>query len=202
MILALDCSASCASVALVSQGQLVREVHAEAPRGRGGALFSALEEILVDARELERVVIGTGPGSYNGIRSALAAGWGIAAVRGVPVVGVSSLLGLAEGTYVAVGDARRGQYYWAVIEGSSFVEEPVLLEAADLSDSLARFPSLPRYVPSPIRDIPEAEVRMPMAARLAAVGASLEPVPGIPEPLYLKPAYINLAGGASAPAGR
>jgi len=195
MILALDCSASRATVALVSQGHVVvKEIQAEAPRGRGGALFTALEEIMGDVKDLERIVIGIGPGSYNGIRSALAAGWGIAAVRGVPVVGVSSLLGLSTGSYVAVGDARRGQYYWAVVELGTFLEEPVLLEAAELPAALARFPALPRYVPTPIASIPEGEVTLPSAVLLAAVGVAAVPGAELPEPLYLKPAYINLPG--------
>lgn len=199
MILALDCSASRASVALVSRGHVVKEIQAEAPRGRGGALFTALEEIMGEVKDLERIVIGIGPGSYNGIRSALAAGWGIAAVRGVPVVGVSSLLGLSTGSYVAVGDARRGQYYWAVVEQGAFVEEPVLLEAAELPTALARFPALPRYVPALIPAIPEGEVILPAAVLLASVGATAAPAAELPEPLYLKPAYINLPG-SSAPA--
>ena len=54
-------------------------------------------EPTLDAPSLDRVVAGTGPGSYNGIRAALAGGWGIAQARGIPFVGICSLLGLAEG---------------------------------------------------------------------------------------------------------
>ncbi len=72
----------------------MREIAVETPRGRGGALFAALEEILSGAGPLERVVVGIGPGSYNGIRSAIAVAWGIAQARRIPLVGLSSLLGL------------------------------------------------------------------------------------------------------------
>lgn len=194
MILAFDSSTSVASVALVSQGVTVREIQVETPRGRGGALFSALEEILAGPGVLERVVVGIGPGSYNGIRSALATGWGIAAAREIPLVGVSSLLGLAEGAYTAIGDARRGQYYWAAVEGGAFTSEPVLLEAGDLPAYLEKFPELPRYVPASVKELPEAVVRTPSAVRLAIASNAVQPSLGIPEPLYLKPAYINLPG--------
>ena len=109
MILALDASTTRGSVALVSDHEPLREIFIDSPRGRGGALFSALEKIVGEAADIERVIVGVGPGSYNGIRSALAVAWGIATARGIPLVGISSLLGLDEGSYCAVGDARRGQ---------------------------------------------------------------------------------------------
>jgi tRNA threonylcarbamoyladenosine biosynthesis protein TsaB len=194
MILAFDSSTSHASVALVAKGDVVRELNVETPRGRGGALYSALEEILVGMDGLERIVVGIGPGSYNGIRSALGVGWGIAAARGIPLVGVSSLLGLGLESYVAIGDARRGQYYWAVVEQSAFVEEPVLLEGVEFAEYLSRHPELPRYAATELKTVPDAKQRTPSAALLAKVGADCAPSEGIPEPLYLKPAYVNLPG--------
>ncbi len=194
MILAFDSSTSHASVALVAQGEVVREINVETPRGRGGALFSALEEILDGTERLERVVVGIGPGSYNGIRSALGVGWGIASARGIPLIGISSLLGLGLDRYVAIGDARRGQYYWAVVDQSTFIEEPVLLERVEFEEHLTRHPELLRYAAAEIKSVPDAVLRTPSAVLLARVGADRVSIGGIPEPIYLKPAYINLPG--------
>ena len=188
MILALDASTSVGSVALVDGAATVRELAVETPRGRGGALFAALENILQDRPPLDRVVVGTGPGSYNGIRSALAVGWGIARAQKIPLVGVSSLLALAEGDYVAVGDARRGQYYMARISRGTFLEEPILVEEASIK-LLASSPETV-YVPALLGVLPEAEVRTPSAVRLALIGRSRQPG-GLPEPLYLKSAHIT-----------
>ena len=121
MILSLDASTTRGSVALVSDHELSREIFIDSPRGRGGALFSALEKIIGEAADIERVIVGVGPGSYNGIRSAIAVAWGIATARGIPLVGISSLLGLDEGSYCAIGDARRGQYYFARVSDGRFV---------------------------------------------------------------------------------
>jgi len=191
MILALDSSAERGSVALVKDGRVVRELSIATPRGRGGALFSALEEILDDEPEILRVVAGTGPGSYNGIRSALSVAWGIAKARGVPLIGVSSLLGLADGDFCAVGDARRGHYYFARVSRGSFVWEPVLLEKAGVMEELEKTAELPVWVPAAIDFLPRAVVGRPDAARLARIGAGLVPTGDVPEPLYLKPAYIT-----------
>jgi len=188
MILALDSSASRGSVALLEGGRVEREIFVETPRGRGGALFSALEEILRDRPALERVVAGTGPGSYNGIRAALASGWGIAQARGVPLVGVCSLLGLDEGEYWAVGDARRGQFYFAEVRDGLLVEAPVLLDPLTIPGRVAGRRVL---VPAPIFFLPEAEIRMPSAARLGHVGERSAVPAGVPEPLYLKDPFIT-----------
>ncbi len=186
MILALDSSFAAGSVALMRDGRVLREIRVETPRGRGGAMFAALEEILRGTSDLRRVVVGTGPGSYNGIRSAIAAGWGIAIARKIPVTGVSSLLGLAEGEYCTAGDARRGQYFFARVRDGSFLEPPVLMDAEELKSRVGMGTVL---TPAEVPFLPGAVVRMPEAARLARLGAASEPE--MPEPIYLKPAFIT-----------
>ena len=190
MILALDSSASGGSVALVENDQTVREIFVETPRGRGGELFTALADILAEGPSLDRVVAGIGPGSYNGIRSALAGAWGISQARAIPLVGVCSLLALAEGEYCAVGDARRGQYYFARVKDGSLIEEPVLM-SPEAAAERARDRRV--FVPAAIEFLPWAEILMPSAARLARIGGKLAPAPGLPEPLYLKDPFITAA---------
>ncbi|BDP42080.1 tRNA (adenosine(37)-N6)-threonylcarbamoyltransferase complex dimerization subunit type 1 TsaB [Deinococcus aetherius] len=72
----------------------------------------------------ERIVIGTGPGSYTGVRVGASYALGLGRVWNVPVLGVSTLEGLVRGPggevpggRVAVAQgARRGQVYGAVYE--------------------------------------------------------------------------------------
>jgi tRNA threonylcarbamoyladenosine biosynthesis protein TsaB len=188
VILALDSSSSQGSAALVQDGQTKREILVDTPRGRGGALFRALEEILRDQPGLERVVVGTGPGSYNGIRAALAGGWGIALARGIPLVGVCSLLGLAEGSYCAVGDARRGQYYFAEVTDGILLAGPFLVSPEALPSLIA---ARRVFVPAPVDFLPEAEIASPSASRLARLGAFAPATGRVPEPLYLKDPFIT-----------
>lgn len=209
MILALDCASPFGSVALVrtiGDREIVREITFPAPRGRGGALFSVLEEILSEADGLSRVVAGTGPGSYNGIRATLGAAWGIAKARGIPVTGISSLLGLAEGNYLAVGDARRGQFYFARVSEGSFEEEPALFSQTEIlqkigprecagADNAVGEVEWPIFVPEPMGFLSQAVVRGPQAARLARRASCFVPNADFPEPLYLKPAHITGPSG-------
>ena len=193
MILSLDASTTRGSVALVSDQRVIQEVFVDVPRGRGGALFSALEKILGQTTGIKRVVVGIGPGSYNGIRSAIAVAWGISSAREIPLVGISSLLGLDEGSYCAVGDARRGQYYFARVSGGKFVAEPELLQKSQLLAAVQQTPGLPILAPAPIEFLQGAIVRTPNAARLARLAADWEP--NCPQPLYLKAAHITAPKG-------
>lgn len=70
--------------------------------------------------EVERIGVTVGPGSFTGLRVGLAFAQGLGAALGVPVIGVSTLDGLAEserpgradaGDVAALIDARRGQVY-------------------------------------------------------------------------------------------
>jgi len=185
MILAFDSSSSQGSVALVENGATVREIPIATPRGRGGRLFTALEEILQGHPPLERVVVGTGPGSYNGIRAAISVGWGIAAARKIPLFGVSSLLGLSTGSYCAIGDARRSQFYFAVVESGRFLVGPVLLEAGELHERLAAN-THPIYASDQLAAVPTAATRHASAALLAGSAST-----GPAEPIYLKPPFIT-----------
>jgi tRNA threonylcarbamoyladenosine biosynthesis protein TsaB len=174
VILSLDASAARGSVALLHPG---------------GALFSALEELLHDAPTIRRVVVGVGPGSYNGIRSAIAAAWGIATARKIPLVGISSVLALADGEYFAVGDARRQQYFLAHVQRGTFISEPDLLTREQVEAEVHKAAHLPIFASAPIEFLSDAILRTPSAARLGALAADWPP--NEPEPLYLKAAHIT-----------
>ncbi len=189
MILSLDASTQQGSVALLNDRQVVRELFPETPRGRGGDLFCALEELLREAPCIRRVVVGIGPGSYNGVRSAIAAAWGIATAREIPLVGISSLLGFDDGEYWAVGDARRQQYFLAQVRCGDFVTEPRLLLQEQLEAELQKIPHLPIFASLPIEFLPGVILCTPSAAKLGALAADW--APNNPQPLYLKAAHIT-----------
>jgi tRNA threonylcarbamoyladenosine biosynthesis protein TsaB len=189
VILSLDASTQRGSVALVRGRQIARELFPETPRGRGGELFNALEKLLRDAPTIRRVVVGIGPGSYNGVRSAIATAWGIAMARKIPLVGITSVLGFDDEEYFAVGDARRQQYFLAQVRRGSVVTEPSLLTREQLEAELQKAPHVPIFASAPIEFLPEVIVRTPSAARLGALAADW--TPNHPQPLYLKAAHIT-----------
>ena len=69
----------------------------------------------------DRIVVGTGPGSFAGIRSALAFAQGYAIGSGCEVLGLPSACALAEASrkIAVVGDARRDKFWVALFDGFS-----------------------------------------------------------------------------------
>jgi tRNA threonylcarbamoyladenosine biosynthesis protein TsaB len=84
---------------------------------------SALSSSGMPAETLDGVVVGTGPGSYTGIRVGIALAKGLALAAGCPLVGVSSLEAVAhtlagsDERIYAVADLGRGYVGLAVFEG-------------------------------------------------------------------------------------
>lgn len=95
--------------------------------GHATRLLPLANDLLVEARidwpELERIAIGTGPGTFTGLRIGIATARGLAQSLGVELVGVSSLRALAQGAdgelqrVLAAIDARRGEVFLAAYEG-------------------------------------------------------------------------------------
>ena len=120
--LVIDASTYVGTVAVLRDGQLLSDGSA-AMRGRDSeALMPAVADCLAraatKARELSRVVCGSGPGSFTSLRIAASIAKGVAAATGCPLFAVSSLALLAvddgasrPGNYLAVLDALRGDAY-------------------------------------------------------------------------------------------
>ncbi len=100
--------------------------------GHATRLLPLANDLLVEAHidwpELERIAVGTGPGTFTGLRIGIATARGLAQSLGVELVGVSSLRALAHGALahgagghaqrvLAAIDARRGEVFVAAYEG-------------------------------------------------------------------------------------
>ena len=207
LLLALDCSTSRGSVALGQQREEAPHTvwHTEFPAGRGcgGQMFTVLQDALRRVSEaggkLEGIVVGLGPGSYSGVRQAIAAGTGLAAATGASLRGAPSVLALTAEPEVfhAVGDARRGTFYYTAVQGGVCLAGPELLaDAAVLDQRLAAHPGWPvRVVESVLPGglLPGAKVSLPSAGRLLSIPLSACQPPPL-EPIYLRPVNITLPG--------
>lgn len=197
-VLALDCSTVRGSLALARGAQRCWRTGFVTGRGQGGKLFTALAEAMrvvqaADGR-LEQIVVGLGPGSYAGVRQAIAAATGLAAATGAPLVGAVSAAALAvtETCYQAVGDARRGTFYHTAVENGVCVAGPELLEDhAALQSRLAEHGSWPVFAVESLPDGLRAEVAWPSAGRLLSLPVSAH-VPLPLEPVYLRPVAFTL----------
>lgn len=123
-ILGIDSSGLVASVALMSEGILAGEYTIHNKKTHSQTLLpmiaSMLEMAEVKPEELDCVAVSAGPGSFTGLRIGASTAKGLAWTLGIPVVPVSSLMGLAvnvteRGALVCpVMDARRGQVYYGI----------------------------------------------------------------------------------------
>jgi tRNA threonylcarbamoyl adenosine modification protein YeaZ len=97
MILAFDTSsASCTAALFDGEGACVARADEVIGRGHAERLVPMLDELL-DGRKADQISVGVGPGSFTGIRVAIAAAHGLAIGWGAELSGISSLGLLAAG---------------------------------------------------------------------------------------------------------
>jgi tRNA threonylcarbamoyl adenosine modification protein YeaZ len=140
-------------------------------------------------RDIDALAVGTGPGSFTGVRIGLAAARGLALALGVPGCGVSTLAALAAGApgAVPVVDARRREVF-ALVDGEPRVLAPADLELAQrtvcVGDGARRYREIfeDRGAVVPPDD---DERHLPRARFHAALAGDPGPVDEI-EPLYLR----------------
>jgi tRNA threonylcarbamoyladenosine biosynthesis protein TsaB len=131
LTLAFDTATSVATTALVRDGEVLGEAVSRAVR-----VLEDADELLraggVERSELTGIVVGTGPGSFTGMRLGLAAARGLALALDLPVAGVSTLDALAAGApgAVPVVDAGRREVF-ALVDG-----EPVVCAPQELAGGL------------------------------------------------------------------
>ncbi|MCG6897333.1 MAG: tRNA (adenosine(37)-N6)-threonylcarbamoyltransferase complex dimerization subunit type 1 TsaB [Thiocapsa sp.] len=126
-LLAIDTSSDACSAALL-WGDRIEQVLETAPRRHGELILAMMQRLLGEAgaelAELDAIVFARGPGSFTGVRIAVAVAQGAAFGAGLPVVPVSTLACMATGQFRRGGqrhlltalDARMGEVYWGCFE--------------------------------------------------------------------------------------
>jgi tRNA threonylcarbamoyladenosine biosynthesis protein TsaB len=144
LTLALEAATSTGSVAILDDGELLAHREIAMRSGAEEHLLPAIESALGEAGattgDLSRVVCGAGPGSFTSLRVSASLAKGIAFAHALPLFAVPSLAlvagdpSLADGSYIAVIDALRGDVFAGTYlrEGDAVTElAPVRLVARD-----------------------------------------------------------------------
>ena len=119
--LVIDRSTDVQSVAFMAEDGTVSAQTLEGTDCRSGDWTVRVTEFLA-GRKPDRIVVGTGPGSFAGIRAALAFAQGYAIGSGCEVLGLPSPCALAEeGPVAVVGDARRDMFWIALFDGPRMI---------------------------------------------------------------------------------
>lgn len=128
-ILALDCSAKAVSAAIAENGRLVCEAFLNIPLTHSQTLLPICNQVLQNAqltlRDINRMAVTAGPGSFTGVRIGISAVKGMCFAEEKQVYPFSTLAAMAlalwdfacfDGIVCGLMDARRSQFYNALFE--------------------------------------------------------------------------------------
>ena len=104
-----------ASAAVMDGQKLLAEYIVNHKRTHSEQLMPIIEKVLESSgtsiRDIDAIAVASGPGSFTGLRIGAATAKGLAHARGIEIVGVPTLDGLA---FNPIMDARRNQVYTAL----------------------------------------------------------------------------------------
>jgi tRNA threonylcarbamoyladenosine biosynthesis protein TsaB len=187
LTLAFDTSAAVAPVALVRDGDVLGERLSAASRVLADA-DELLREHGLEQGDISRLAVGTGPGSFTGIRIGLAAARGLAFSLSIPVAGVSTLDALAAGSPGAlpVIDAKRKEVFTLLDGPRCLAPDELELERGTVcvGDGAVRYRALLEQKGA---DVPadESELHVPWARHHAALAEGFGPADEV-QPMYLR----------------
>lgn len=206
--LALEFSSDRRSVAVARAGEVLAEVIHEGTRQT--PIFALITDALTRAGVARKAVtllaVGLGPGSYTGVRLAIATAQGWQLATELKVAGVNSLANLAcvaaetltdSGPVLLAVDAQRGEFAVAPAEAGRLLEPIRLLPATELRDRLARGeriagPEVPRLLGGGT----ELHPRATLTARLAEEAGNFVAAE------TLAPVYLRETSFVKAPPAR
>ena len=198
-ILALEFSSAQRSAAIARDGAVLATA-VETGGFRVTNAFSLISQVLTQsgvAREqIEVIAVGLGPGSYTGIRSAIAVAQGWQLARPVKLLGISSAEAIAaraqaDGIHGRINlaiDAQRNEFYLSTWDLSANHRQEIsplhIIPGSELTRRLASG----ELVVSPDLEVPSARKVFPDAAALAQLAAQRSDfVSGQNlEPIYLR----------------
>jgi tRNA threonylcarbamoyladenosine biosynthesis protein TsaB len=213
-VLALDAALARCTAAIVVDQQTLAVRQEDVARGHAALLpvmaSAVLDEAKLRATALDLVAVTVGPGSFTGIRAALALAHGIALSAGIPVVGVTVGEALAD-SLPHLGDRR----LWSAIDSKRrrvFLDRSGVI-ASFLLDSLpapegkvavagdAAIAVASRLAARDV-NVMLTDARLPLARHVAVVGerrlaGMLPPLPA--QPLYIDPPEARLPIGGLRP---
>jgi len=185
LTLAFDTATSVATAALVGDGTVLGERVSRAV-GVLEAADDLLREAAAERTDLTALAVGTGPGSFTGLRLGLAAARGLAFALDLQVAGVSTLDALAAGApgAVPVIDAGRREVF-TLRDGEPVVCSPQEVDAVlCVGDGAVRYRSVLEERGAEIP--PDKDERhLPRARFHAELARDFGPADNV-EPLYLR----------------
>ncbi len=195
VVLGLDTTGKACACALVDDGRILAHTSELIGRGHAERLAPMVADLLKAAQltvaDIDQIAVCTGPGSFTGLRVALAFAKGMALPRKIPVIGISALEVHAarhdptqNKRLIVFTDVRRGELCFQLFE-NGLALTPALTEKADEARAFM--------------DAQEAEIielsGSVSAALLAWLSMDASPESHPAAPLYSRPPDAKLPGG-------
>jgi tRNA A37 threonylcarbamoyladenosine modification protein TsaB len=141
-------------------------------------------------------VVGLGPGSYAGVRIAIAAAIGLRGASAAKLTGIPSICGIetAADEYGVIGDARRESFFYGRVNKGRIVDGPSLYTREELGIRVETG-GLPIYASEPLPQFPVVLLAYPSARRLAELAHDRsDEIVDQPflEPIYLREPHITV----------
>ena len=203
-LLAFDTSNQALSLAVLEDEQVLAQTTLNIKKNHSITLMPAIDFLMnsldMKPTDLDRIVVAQGPGSYTGLRIAVATAKTLAHTLKIELVGVSSLLALVpeqvEGLVIPVMDARRNNVYAGFYQSGQAVRPEAhlplaeVLEIAGAADQpVTFFGETAAFAEQIITSLPQAVIQptLPDAATIGRIGLEL-PAQSIHDfvPNYLK----------------
>jgi tRNA threonylcarbamoyl adenosine modification protein YeaZ len=201
IILALDTTGPDCSASLVAEDNVLAHRSEMIGRGHAERLGPMVEEALSEAKlkpsAIDRVAVCTGPGSFTGLRVALAFAKGFALPDNLPVIGVDALQIMAAQVAAehddhligVMRDVRRGEVFAGLYSRGLPVEPLRTMSPAEADDMVDE-------VQAALYEVKTIDTRV-----LGQMAATLDPSDYPAHALYARAPDAKLPGGVDPNAG-
>lgn len=171
-IAAFDTSSKALTLAILEDETLLAQMTLNIKKNHSITLMPAIDFLMnsldMKPTDLDRIVVAQGPGSYTGLRIAVATAKTLAHTLKIELVGVSSLLALvpeqAEGLVIPVMDARRNNVYAGFYQSGQAVRPEAHLPLAEVLEIAVAANQPVTFVGETIAFVEQIEAALPQAA--------------------------------------
>ena len=205
IILAIDTSMARCSAAVLDGGAVLASARADMERGHAEALAPMVRDVLARAamspKDLQRVAVTIGPGTFTGVRIGLAFARGVGLSRHLPVFGIDSLRAIVANEHevdrplMVASQACNNEVYAAIFAGDRSPIHPPTILPVETAGHVA--PPGARVLGTAAELVIAASGRtdlirsgagdLPVAARFGHLAGQADPPSTMPAPLYLRP---------------
>ena len=171
-ILAMDTSNKALSLAILENEETLGQVTLNIKKNHSITLMPAIDFLMnsldMKPADLDRIAVAQGPGSYTGLRIAVATAKTLAHTLKIELVGVSSLLALVpeqvEGLVIPIMDARRNNVYAGFYQFGQVVQPEAHLPLAEVLEMAGAANQSVTFVGETTAFTEQIEAALPLAA--------------------------------------